>query len=650
MTPAEADRTPAWGRSVQHFLRAAVGPGEPGTTDGELLARFIQAREQAAFELLVWRHGGMVLRAAKGIVRDHHLAEDVTQAVFLVLAKRAATLREPDALVGWLHITAQRLALRAVKRRRPTVALPELAAAAEVTHDAAVEEEVARLPEKYRLPVLLCFYEGLTHEEAAARLGRPVGTIAGWLARAKVRLHDRLIRRGFPLPACGLVPLLAVERVEATLVDSVLAGLGSSTVLSPTVSFLVIGAIRDMTILKLKFAAAAALAAAGLGLGGWVTVTAQQGGNPAAEKGKTPAAQNPPLRGILAIPALDPPAKPVNPLTLTQSRRSLANLKAIMIGFYNHHDTYGQFPKNWYDDKTAVPHLSWRVTILPYIGQEKLYKEFKLDEPWDSEHNLKLLAKMPDVYRVGIEAKDATHTYYQIVDTPGTAFVAKKLVNAFGGGFPGGTAGDLGAGGSPAAEGKSPPGSGGGGIPVPPVRIRSGVKAWEIIDGTSNTIGVMECGPAVPWTKPADLTGYTFGKALPAHWAYPFGSALHFATADGTALAFKIDYIHSGLMDPMLTADAGDDAGERISDQYWIRRKFQLRIPATSADDKAQLDKLKVDNAAKRKAFEAAMKLHLETIAKLSDGMQDFFSEEELGTKLDELLHDLERRKQPEKK
>ncbi|AMV29409.1 ECF RNA polymerase sigma factor SigE [Gemmata sp. SH-PL17] len=189
-------------------LVAALTPvtGEP--TDAELLARFVADRDAGAFELLVWRHAGLVLRTCRGVLGNRHSAEDAAQAVFLALARQAASVGRSGSVAGWLFRVARRIAVRAARRSTlpiaPTAdldAIPEghSTSTSDPDLDRVLHEELARLPDVYRSPVLLCFFEGLSHADAAHRLGWPVGTVAGRIARAKDVLAARLTRRGVPL-------------------------------------------------------------------------------------------------------------------------------------------------------------------------------------------------------------------------------------------------------------------------------------------------------------------------------------------------------------------------------------------------------------------------------------------------------------------
>src|SRR5205823_3540528 len=154
-------------------------------------------RDEAAFAALVRRHGPMVLGVCRRVLRDAHDAEDAFQATFLLLARKAAALRQPDRLGPWLHGVAHRTALKAkaagVRRRQRERPLDDLPAAGGgddlLWRDLrpVLDDAIGRLPAKYRVPVVLCYLEGRTNAEAARALGCPTGTVATRLARARQR-------------------------------------------------------------------------------------------------------------------------------------------------------------------------------------------------------------------------------------------------------------------------------------------------------------------------------------------------------------------------------------------------------------------------------------------------------------------------------
>jgi RNA polymerase sigma factor (sigma-70 family) len=224
---------------LQHIRRLAAPTGSHVDSDVSLLDRFVRDGDADAFTALVARHGPMVLNVARRVLGDAHAAQDVMQAAFLVLARKAASLRRPAALAAWLYGVAYRTARRARRSlaRQAAQALPEgelapldpacdpLAQVSGRELLRILEEEVQRLPEAYRLPVVLVCLEGLGREEAAQRLGCTVGAVKGRLERGRQRLHERLAKRGLTLPAA----LAAVELSRAAVGAGVPADLAAAT-------------------------------------------------------------------------------------------------------------------------------------------------------------------------------------------------------------------------------------------------------------------------------------------------------------------------------------------------------------------------------------------------------------------------------------
>lgn len=211
--------------AVLRQLHDLTGTAAAELSDGQLLECFARHRDAAAFELLLRRHGPMVHGVCRRILRDAGEAEDAFQATFLVLVRRAAELNRMGSLAGWLHGVAYRVAVRARSRalRRPASdteatemapARPESDATGRDLRP-VLDEELARLPDKYRLPLVLCYLEGRTHEEAAAALGWPKGTVSGRLARARERLRGRLARRGLAVSASLVVAILLEQSASA---------------------------------------------------------------------------------------------------------------------------------------------------------------------------------------------------------------------------------------------------------------------------------------------------------------------------------------------------------------------------------------------------------------------------------------------------
>ncbi len=275
-------------------------------SDSELLDRFLCCEDsvgEAAFAALVQRHGPMVFRVCRQALKNHHAAQDAVQATFLVLARQAGTIRKRTSVSSWLYGVARRAAarirmeearrrwyeLRAVDRSSALFAAQQEPLASELYPE--LHAEIERLPEKYRVPIVLCYFEGLTHEQAASRLRWPLGTVKIRLSRARERLRSRLEARGRPslllLPANAFRPGHLAELPE-NLVNAitpagcryattgVAGGLVSSAVIKITQ-----GVMQSMLMYKLKLAGAFLCSIFVLGLG--ALVAAQQAAGKGAD-------------------------------------------------------------------------------------------------------------------------------------------------------------------------------------------------------------------------------------------------------------------------------------------------------------------------------------------------------------------------------
>ncbi len=224
MSNAQADLV------LQHIRRLAGVPHTAQPPDGQLLERFTAQRDEAAFAALVRRHGPMVLNVCRSVLRHEQDAEDAFQATFLALSRQAASLRRPEAVAVWLYEVAHRVAVKAqadAARRRAQERKASPLAPADPTLDMTVRdlhrvlhEELRRLPEKYRLPLVLCYLEGRSQAEAAAQLGWTKGAFRGRLVRGRERLRRRLAARGVALSALLGVTAVAPRVAAAALVDS----------------------------------------------------------------------------------------------------------------------------------------------------------------------------------------------------------------------------------------------------------------------------------------------------------------------------------------------------------------------------------------------------------------------------------------------
>ena len=254
-------------RKVLDQLRQSLDPA--GVTDAQLLKRFIAERDEAAFAALVRRHGQMILGVCRRILGNPHDSEDAFQATFLVLAQKARSVVNQQAIASWLCTVAYRSALAAkkrnVRRQRKEVAVenmphPEVPVREPEDWLPFLDDELNRLPEKYRAAVILCDLDGVARRDAARQLGLSEGTLSSRLARGRRLLAQKLVRHGITLSGGALATALSSQTVAAVppaLVSSTAqaAGLlaaGRLAAISTSVTTLAKGALTAMFLSKLK--------------------------------------------------------------------------------------------------------------------------------------------------------------------------------------------------------------------------------------------------------------------------------------------------------------------------------------------------------------------------------------------------------------
>jgi RNA polymerase sigma factor (sigma-70 family) len=300
---------------LRHIRGLAAAAGVAGCSDGELLARFAERHDEGAFEAILRRHGLLVLRVCQRVLRDPSAAEDAFQATFLILLQSTALIRKGESLASWLHGVAYRIAVRArtTAARERSLNRPPLPAPADPLSEsswrearAVIDEELNHLPERYRAPLLLCYFEGHTQEAASRLLGLPKGTLVRRLARGRKLLRARLTRRGVAL-STGLLFLLLAEaaaaRVPTVLVQATLrlgvhiAGAGPTAVIPARVATLLGEGMKVTGPAKLKVASALAVVLLGVGAGlfAWQPPAAAPAAKVAPVRG--PAVASPPERG-----------------------------------------------------------------------------------------------------------------------------------------------------------------------------------------------------------------------------------------------------------------------------------------------------------------------------------------------------------------
>jgi zinc protease len=376
--------------SVIQSLQCLFGTGTvTALSEAQLLERFVSVRDEAAFEAILTRHGPMVLGVCRRILDDPHDVDDAFQATFLILVKKAGSIRDRDVLGTWLYGVARRVAVRArVNARRRRICERTTGTKTEASANgigarrleaeelrSLIDHELERLPQKYRTPLVLCDLEGQSHEQAAAQLRCPVGTVKSRLARGRERLRWRLVRCGVA-PTAGLAaPLLAADpasAVPAALIHATIRGASrlaagqgltfTAGALSSGVAALCQGAMGAMKLSKLKCAAAAAILLVATGT---LVLTGTR-----AIVGQNPPSNNPPNR-------MPPPAPPPAPAERAVERFQLDNgLKVILrpiqgarntalIVLYslgNDHDPAGQ---------SGVGHLLEHVYLTAAAGSTK---------------------------------------------------------------------------------------------------------------------------------------------------------------------------------------------------------------------------------------------------------------------------------------
>jgi RNA polymerase sigma factor (sigma-70 family) len=478
--------------SVLRSLETLFGIGSAtGMTDRELLDQFLARRDvgaEAAFAALVARHGPMVWSVCRSISSDAHAAEDAFQATFLILVRKAGSIRRRDTLGPWLHGVARRVAVRAkvsIRRQRQqeergaemkATSQPHLTPQEELL---ALHEEIGRLPEKYRSAVVLCHLEGCTHSEAARVLKCPTGTVNVRVSRARELLRDRLARRGLSLSTALAGAALTSETAMAampvglaeTTIEAAMRVTAGKTVtagaVSAAVAQLTEGVLKTMKLTKITIAAALVLTVGSVGLG--IALVAM---GPAAAS----ASQDPNSQKEASRPKADK----------KERDQSINNLKMITLAMHNVAARNDARLAPQAIRKDGKPLLSWRVTVLPFLGQQALFDRFHLDEPWDSPHNQTLLNQMPDIYAPVVRTDEPRgSTYYQVFTGPGALFEDEL-----------------------------------------------GPRFQDIKDGTSNTFMVVEAGSTVPWTKPEDIA-YDKEKPLPK-LGRQFDDGFHVGFADGS--------------------------------------------------------------------------------------------------------------------
>jgi len=266
---------------LKHIRTLVTAQTSDRLPDGQLLRRYTSERDEAAFGELVRRHGPLVLGVCRRVLHNLHDAEDAFQATFLVLARKAGSVRPRHMVANWLHGVAHRTALKsrvaAAKCQQREGEAVDMSATkpdnAILWSDlkSVLDEEIQRLPTRYRAAFVLCHIEGKSNDEAARQLGCSKGTIGSRLSRARERLRARLTKRGITLSTTAFVAAVTEQTASATVPSAlaatilkaaltVVAGGAATGIVSTQVITLMEGVLRAMFITKLKIAASVVLA------------------------------------------------------------------------------------------------------------------------------------------------------------------------------------------------------------------------------------------------------------------------------------------------------------------------------------------------------------------------------------------------------
>jgi RNA polymerase sigma factor (sigma-70 family) len=349
-------------RVLRHIHHLATARHAEELSDRQALERFIVARDEAAFRALVQRHAALVWGVCRRVLRHEQDAEDAFQATFLVLARRAASIRKPESLGSWLYGVAYHLALEARSREirrgtreRQVENMPQPPSPAEAVWSQlapVLDEELQRLPDKYRRAVVLCYLEGKSHREAAEALGWRLGSVSKRLTRARELLRQNLTRRGLTLSG-GILASLLTERavpaapgilVNSTVQAGLLLALGKplAGVASAHALALFRKASRGLVLARMKSTTALLLLLGGLAFGVFMHPAVEKQAGARAEARSPEPAQSKPHRPPVANQGKKPPARPqpaaAEMLTVTgrvedQAKQPLAGAEVVVAAW-----------------------------------------------------------------------------------------------------------------------------------------------------------------------------------------------------------------------------------------------------------------------------------------------------------------------------
>ncbi len=299
---------------IDYLRRAVLAGGETDLSDGQLLECFVSHRDEAAFSALVRRHGPMVWGVCRRVLRSHHDAEDAFQATFLVLVRKAASITPREMVANWLYGVAHQTARKAratmgkrQAREKQVNEMPEPEAGTEpdLWRDlqGLLDQELSRLPDKYRLAIVLCDLEGRSRKKAARQLNIPEGTLSSRLTTARTMLAKRLARHGLAVAGGSVAAVLSQKAALASVPASVLSStikaatlvaagdVAATGLISANVAALTEGVVKSMLLMKLKTVTALLLMLSMVTFTSVTVLVWGQTGETRATTGEKPAAK-----------------------------------------------------------------------------------------------------------------------------------------------------------------------------------------------------------------------------------------------------------------------------------------------------------------------------------------------------------------------
>ncbi len=356
-------------KGVVRYLRTVAG-GRPTAeaTDHQLLLQFAARGDQAAFAAVVERYGPMVLRVCRRVLRQEQDAEDAFQATFLVLARKAGSIRKSEALASWLHGVAYRVALRAKRdagrrRLREREVQPMPTKAREIDWrdvQAALDQAIQALPEKYRTPFILCFLDGKSRADVARELGLKEGTVWSRLSQARKLLQERLSRRGITLSALLAGAALAggmTNNVSARLIQATVQAASAASTAPAQVAALARGVSETMSMTRFKTLLLCLVTAGLVAFGAGAVLH----GNAAAQKPPEKAAGTTLLVSVPSSPAIEKPRAEEKQAAALEDAGETVTFRARVL------------------DPEGKPLPGAQVTLWWHFGYEGYYREWHPD-------------------------------------------------------------------------------------------------------------------------------------------------------------------------------------------------------------------------------------------------------------------------------